>query len=146
MSSLQCAYGISELNNFSKNINLKKKIGHFYNQKLSDVNFLKIPPKKNETSSNIYWVYPIIVNKKKVVNKTHFQKFLAKNGIITRDFFFPLSEQPFLNKYNIQKKKLKNSKFLYENGLYLPSGLGNSFGEFAKVCEKIKEYEKRYCK
>ena len=125
MSSLQCAYGLSELNNFNKNINLKKKIGFFYNQKLRNLNFLKIPPKKNETSSNIYWVYPIIINKKNLVNKRHFQKFLTQNGIITRDFFFPLSEQPFLSKYNIRKKKLKNSKFLYENGLYLPSGLGN---------------------
>lgn len=146
MSSLQCAYGLSELNNFNKNINLKKKIGFFYNQKLRNLNFLKIPPKKNETSSNIYWVYPIIINKKNLVNKRHFQKFLTQNGIITRDFFFPLSEQPFLSKYNIRKKKLKNSKFLYENGLYLPSGLGNSFSEFAKVCKKLKEYEKRYWK
>ncbi len=144
ISSLQCAYGISELKNFNKNIKLKKKIGTFYNKNLKDVSFLKTPLKKNFTSSNIYWVYPLIIKKNKKISKQHFQKFLKKNGIITRDFFFPLSEQPFLKKFKIKIRKFKNSNYLYKNGIYIPSGLGNTFAEFKKVCEVIKNYDKKY--
>tara|TARA_Y200000002_G_C22650477_1_gene651138 strand:+ start:133 stop:1260 length:1128 start_codon:yes stop_codon:yes gene_type:complete len=144
ISSLQCAYGISELKNFNKNIKLKKKIGTFYNKNLKDVSFLKTPLKKNFTSSNIYWVYPLIIKNNKKINKQHFQKFLKKNGIITRDFFFPLSEQPFLKKFKIKIRKFKNSNYLYKNGIYIPSGLGNTFAEFKKVCEVIKNYDKKY--
>ena len=144
ISSLQCAYGLSELKNFNKNIKLKKKIGTFYNKNLKDVSFLKTPLKKNFTSSNIYWVYPLIIKKNKKISKQHFQKFLKKNGIITRDFFFPLSEQPFLKKFKIKIRKFKNSNYLYKNGIYIPSGLGNTFAEFKKVCEVIKNYDKKY--
>ena len=144
ISSLQCAYGLSELKNFKKNIKLKKKIGSFYNKNLKDINFLKIPPKKNFTSSNIYWVYPLIIKKNKKISKQHFQKFMKKNGIITRDFFFPLSEQPFLRKFKIKIKKFKNSSYVYKNGIYIPSGLGNTFAEFKKVCKVIKNYDRKY--
>ena len=98
MSSIQCAYGISELNYFNENVKLKKKIGKFYNSKLKNFDFLQLPLKKNSISSNIYWVYPVIIKKTKKINKNHFQNFMKKNGVITRDFFFPLSEQPFLKK------------------------------------------------
>lgn len=144
ISSLQCAYGLSELKNFNKNIKLKRKIGLFYNNNLKDVNFLKTPLKKNFTSSNIYWVYPLIIKKSKKISKQHFQKFMKKNGIVTRDFFFPLSEQPFLKKFKIKIKKFKNSSYLYKNGIYIPSGLGNTFAEFKKVCDVIKNYDKKY--
>ena len=46
MSSLQCAYGLSELNNFNKKYKLKKKIGFFYNQKLKKFKFFKNTSKK----------------------------------------------------------------------------------------------------
>ena len=144
ISSLQCAYGLSELKNFYKNIKLKRKIGLFYNKNLKDVNFCKTPLKKNFTSSNIYWVYPLIIKKNKKISKQHFQKFMKKNGIITRDFFFPLSEQHFLKKFKIKIRKFKNSSYLYKNGIYIPSGLGNTFAEFKKVCEVIKNYDKKY--
>ena len=87
MSSIQCAYGISELNYFNENIKLKKKIGKFYNSKLKNFDFLQLPLKKNSISSNIYWVYPVIIKKTKKINKNHFQNFMKKNGVITRDFF-----------------------------------------------------------
>ncbi len=146
MSSIQCAYGISELNYFDENIKLKKKIGKFYNSKLKNFDFLQLPLKKNSISSNIYWVYPIVIKKTKKINKNHFQNFMKKNGVITRDFFFPLSEQPFLKKFKIKKIKLKNSKYLFENGLYLPSGLGNSLIELNKVCKVINKYDSKFGK
>ena len=144
LSSLHCAYGISEIPYLNINKKLKIKIGNFYNSKLKNINFIQLPLKKNETSPNIYWVYPLIIKKNKKINKLHFQKFLKKKKIITRDFFYPLSEQPLLKKFNIKKIKLKNSNFLFKNGLYIPCGLGNTFLEFKKVCDAIIEYDKKF--
>jgi perosamine synthetase len=143
MSSLQCAYGISEMKFFNSNIKQKIKIGNFYNEKLKDKNFLILPPEHNKTSKNIYWVYPLIV---KYSKKRHFQNFLSKNHITTRDFFYPLSQQPFLKDYKIKNTVLKKSRYLYENGLYLPSGLGNTSAELKKVVKIINMYEKKYIK
>lgn len=144
LSSLQCAYGISEIPYLDQNKKIKKKIGDFYNSRLKNINFLQLPLKKNEISSNIYWVYPLVIKKNKKKNKLHFQKFLKKKKIITRDFFYPLSEQPLLKKFNIKKTKLENSNFLFKNGLYIPCGLGNTFLEFNKVCNAILEYDKKF--
>ena len=86
----------------------------------------------------------MVIKKNKKKNKLHFQKFLKKKKIITRDFFYPLSEQPLLKKFNIKKTKLENSNFLFKNGLYIPCGLGNTFLEFNKVCNAILEYDKKF--
>lgn len=144
LGSLQCAYGLAELKSFNSNIKLKIKIGEYYNQKLKNINFLKLPPIKNNTSNNVYWVYPVLIKKKKKINKISFVNFLKKNGVLTRDFFFPLSQQPFLKKYYIKKNILNNSRYLHLNGLYLPCGLGNTFSEIKKVCKVIKSYESKY--
>ena len=143
MSSLQCAYGISEMKYFNLNISLKRKIGNFYNKNLKNNNFLCLPLPNNMYSKNIYWVYPLVVKNSK---KKHFQKFLVKNKIVTRDFFYPLSEQPLLKKYKIKKTILKNSRYLYDNGLYIPSGLGNTATELNKVVKVINLYEKKFIK
>ena len=71
---------------------------------------------------------------------------MNSKGVATRDFFYPLSMQPLLKKFNIKKKLLKNSNFLYKNALYLPSGLGNTFAEIKKVCDFIDLYEKKFIK
>ena len=146
LSSLQCAYGLSQLKYFNNHIKKKLKIGDFYNKRLKNKDFIKLPPVKNQTSNNIYWVYSIIIKKKGIVYKKSFIKFMKDNGVATREFFYPLSQQPLLKKFNIKKKLLKNSSFLYNNGLYLPSGLGNTFIEIKKVCDLIDSYEQKFVK
>jgi|TARA_B110000027_G_scaffold71135_1_gene75929 perosamine synthetase len=146
LSSLQCAYGLSQLKYFSNHIKKKKEIGAIYNKRLKNKPFIKIPLIKNETSENIYWVYPIVIKKKGRISKDSFIKFMNNKGVATRDFFYPLSQQPLLRKHSIKNKILKTSNFLYNNGLYLPSGLGNTFSEIKKVCNLIDLYEKRFFK
>ena len=140
LSSLQAAFGIAQLKNFDKNVKLKKKIGDFYNKNLAKFKFLKLAPTKQKYSSNIYWVYPIIVKQNKTINKIHFMKYLLSQGVASRDFFYPLSMQPLLKKNSKNISKKSNAYFLYKNGLYIPSGLGNTFQEFRKVVSIIQKY------
>jgi perosamine synthetase len=146
MSSIQCAYASADLKFFKKNILKKKKIGNFYIKKLKNFDFIKLPPKKNLVSDNIFWVFPIVIINNRKINKNHFQNFLTKKKIGTRDFFYPLSSQPFLKKINIKYTHCKNSLYLYKNGLYLPCGLGNSYKEFNYVIKSIYEYKKKFFK
>ena len=144
LSSLQAAFGIAQLKNFDKNIKLKKKIGSFYNKNLAKFKFLKLAPTKQKYSSNIYWVYPLVIKRYGKINKTHFMKFLQSQGIATRDFFYPLNIQPILKDKSKQNLKKTNAYFLFKNGLYIPSGLGNTFNEFRRVVVAIKKYDKLY--
>ena len=144
LSSLQAAFGIAQLKNFDKNVKLKKKIGSFYNKNLANFKFLKLAPTKQKYSSNIYWVYPLVIKRYGKINKTHFTKFLQSQGIATRDFFYPLNIQPILKDKSKQNLKKTNAYFLFKNGLYIPSGLGNTFNEFRRVVVAIKKYDKLY--
>ena len=65
LSSLQCAFGISQLEHFYSHIIKKKKIGSMYDKRLKKKTFIQRPLISNEISENIYWVYPIVIKKKR---------------------------------------------------------------------------------
>ena len=59
-------------------------------------------------------------------------------AIDTRRFFCPLHLQPLAKKYDIQNiGDLKFSEYLWEMGLYLPSGLGTTDSEIDQVIEAL---------
>ena len=67
-------------------------------------------------------------------------KKLKKNGIETRNFFWPLHEQPILKKMGLFKNlKLPVAEHLARNGLYLPSGLAITTSQQKFVINKIKK-------
>ena len=146
MSSIQCAYALADLKFFYKNIRKKKEMGNFYLKNLAKYPFITLPPKKNLTSDNIFWVFPITIENLGVIKKNHFKSFLISRNVGVRDFFYPLSMQPFLKKSNIKLKILKNSLELYKKGIYIPSGLGNTPKELKYVVSVIDEYSKKYFK
>ena len=122
----------------SHNIFIKKKrlIGKFYNDHLKKLNDITLPKIKDKFSKNIYWVYPIILNNK--LNANELTKKLIKYGIETRPFFYPMNKQPILKKMNLINKndQFPISEKIYKKGLYLPSGIGNTFEEL-KIVVKI---------
>ena len=78
----------------------------------------------------------VIFTKKKSSNLI---KYLSQNGIGVRTLFMPMNRQPA---YNI-KKKYKNSEYLFNHGVCLPSAPVLKKKEIKFVCEKIiKFYEK----
>ena len=67
-------------------------------------------------------------------------KRLKKEGIETRNFFWPLHQQPILKKLGFFKKtKLPVAEYLSRNGLYLPTGLSLTLSQQKFVINKIKK-------
>ena len=82
---------------------------------------IQILPPSNIFSKNIYWVVGILIKKKKITGSMLTKK-LAKYGIKTRPFFWPMHEQNVFKKKNMFKnKKFPNSSYLGRYGIYLPS-------------------------
>ena len=97
-----------------------------------------MPKKYDEYSKNIYWVYSIIL--KNSLKSKDLSKKLIKYGIETRPFFFPMNKQPIIKKLKLvgKKEKFPISEEIYEKGLYLPSGIGNTLSELKKVVKILK--------
>ena len=80
----------------------------------------------------------MIKNKKLKLEKV--MKLFKKNGIETRNFFWPLHKQPFLKKLGFFKnQKFKNSEYLAKNGFYIPSGLGITINQQKKIVKFINK-------
>ena len=121
MTNIQAALGLSQLKNIKYIVNKKMNIGRCYFQKLKNNKNLQILPPSNLFAKNIYWVVGIVIKKKKII-ASKLTKKLAKYGIQTRPFFWPMHEQHIFKKMKIFKnKKFPNSSYLARYGLYLQS-------------------------
>ncbi len=121
MTNIQAALGLSQLKNIKYIVNKKMNIGRCYFQKLKNNKNLQILPPFNLFAKNIYWVVGIVIKKKKII-ASKLAKKLAKYGIQTRPFFWPMHEQTIFKKMNMfRNKKFPNSSYISRYGIYLPS-------------------------
>jgi len=139
MTNLQAAVGFAQLKKIKKLIKIKIENGKKYNKKLRELKGLKTPIEK-DWAKNIYWMYGIVLKESTGFNAESFAKKLAKEGIATRPFFYPLHLQPVLLKLKIKiGKNFPVAEKIAKQGLYLPSGLGLKDWQINKVCQKIKK-------
>jgi len=139
-TNLQSAIGLAQLEKLSKFVIKKRKIGKIYNDSLSKIKFFDTPLKEVKYSKNIYWVYGLLLKKNSPINLKNLMNKLRKCGVETRNFFWPLHQQPVLKKMGFFKNlKLPNSEYLARNGLYLPSGLSLTSYQQKFVINQVKK-------
>ena len=144
-TNLQSAVGLAQLEKLNFFVRKKRKIGNFYNKELSKINIFNTPLKRKKYAENIYWVYGLVLKRKSPIKLDFFMNLLKKNGVETRNFFWPLHKQPVLKKMGFFKNiKLPVSEHLAKNGLYLPTGLSVTLKQQKYVINKIKKIILKY--
>ena len=119
----------------SKNLRIFK----FYKKELSKIKSLSFM-KNIPDNKPVYWFSNIFTNKKKKL-----KIFLKKNGIETRDIFYPINMQPCYRGTNLiknLKNKFQISKKIYDTGLSLPSSYELNVKELKFVVKKIRQFFK----
>ena len=85
-------------------------------------------------------MYTIRIDPSFGVSKNEMRKKLLEEGIDTRDFFFPLNEQPIFKKLGISSnEEFPISKKLSNEGIYLPFGMDLKKEEIKYVCYTIEK-------
>jgi perosamine synthetase len=139
MTSMQAALGLAQLERLDEFVERKRKMGSLYTELLKDVPGLQLPLAKNDYAENIYWVYGIVLNDSLGIKADYVISELAKNGIGTRPFFYPMHQQPVLIKLGaISDNNFPISEVMYNNGFYIPSGLGLSPENSMRVVNALK--------
>ena len=139
-TNLQSAIGLAQLEKLNHFIIKKRKIGKIYNKELSKIKIFNTPLDAKKYAKNIYWVYGIVLKKNSPISLNTLMKKLKLYGIETRNFFWPLHQQPILKKMGFFKNtKLPVAEYLSRNGLYLPSGLSITYFQQKFVIDKIKK-------
>ena len=92
-TNLQAAVGLAQLEKLDFFVKKKRNIGRIYNRSLGNGQSYLLPVDKKSYGENIYWVYGILLKNSKISVKK-LMSLLKKKGIETRNFFWPLHQQP----------------------------------------------------
>lgn len=123
MTNIQAAIGCAQLEKLDQHLQIKKKIGDVYNQKLNVNEYLQKPCAKTEYADNVYWVYGLVV-KDSDVDADYYMIKLKDMGIGTRHFFTPMHQQPaFLKRGLFKDERYPIAEKLAKKGFYIPSGM-----------------------
>lgn len=123
-TEIQAAFGLAQLKKLPKRLRRLKKMYKIIQEELNNVDeitFFQDEPK---------WYIDILVKNPGIL----IQK-LRTHGIQARRFYRPLHQQPL---YKNKKTNFKNSNYLYEHGLWLPSTTNISDEELLYIITKIK--------
>ncbi len=137
MNEFQSAMGVCNLRHIDNELELRKKVFERYNEKLSNIDGLKLLSSDKIIKQN-YAYYPILVDKQKFgINRDELMDKLAKNDICARKYFYPLVSENF-EFTNDQTLKTPNAKYFSRNVLCLPLYASLSLDDVDKICNVIK--------
>jgi perosamine synthetase len=139
MTNLQAAVGLAQLECLDQFITKKRLIGDFYRENIRFDEFFEFQTYKTEYSTNICWVFGIVLKSKCGFSVDEIRNSLSAKGVGTRPFFYPLHRQPVLRQFEHIKldNDLPVSESLYEKGFYLPSGLGLTEKDMVHVVKSL---------
>lgn len=134
-TDIQAAVGVVQLKKLPEIIRRKRKIYNAYFSKLSGIKEIRFIPQNKETFQTFWMTVIFVPDAKKLAT------YLAKNGVQTREMFYPLHLQPSYKNLKV-KGQFPNAEKSYKQGLALPSSATLALKDIAKVSELIKKFYK----
>lgn len=128
----------SQLQRLDLLVEKKIEIAQRYLNGLAGHPWLDFHPPSTAFSKNTYWVFGVVLKDDAPFNAEELQKELRMLGVDTRRFFCPVHLQPLAKKFPINAfGVLPIAEKLWNRGIYLPSGLGNTTEEFEAVIDAM---------
>jgi perosamine synthetase len=139
MSNIQAALGVAQLERLDEFITKKKRMGRMYTEMLHEVSGIQLPVPKTDFAENVYWVYGIILEDSISLDADGIMNLLAKEGIGTRPFFYPIHKQPVLCKMGLfEDEEYPVAEKMSQKGFYIPSGLALTDEQMQRVFAVLK--------
>jgi perosamine synthetase len=136
MTNLQAALGLGQLERLDEALQRKREIGLEYQQAFACIPFTTLPLVSTQYATNLYWVFGMVINSER--NTDDLTTQLAKAGIGTRPFFWPIHLQPVFQDMGLFKdSEAPVAEALGRSGFYLPSGLALSMEQQKYVIEQV---------
>jgi perosamine synthetase len=141
MTNIQAALGVAQLENLGRNIEIKRRIGELYDQHLAGLKGASLPLPATDYAQNIYWVYTIVIDADRNIDADRAMAELARRGIGTRPFFWPMHQQPVLRRLfpGLEVTHLPVSEHLARKGFYIPSGLGLDLAQIPFISQAVRD-------
>jgi perosamine synthetase len=139
ISNLQAAVGVAQLERLDEFVAIKRSMGKRYTELLSGCTALELPLTGTGYADNIYWVYGIVLNDNLNYDADAIMERLAKLGVGTRPFFWPMHEQPVLKRMGFcEGVAYPVAERLARRGFYIPSGLALTMEQIEEVSALVR--------
>jgi len=135
ITNLQAAIGVAQMEKIDAFVETRRRNAHLYNSLLKDVNGITLPPEAKWAKS-VYWMYSILIESSFSMGRDKLMEYLARKGVETRNFFYPIHKQPvYSGRYKGEKYPVAEQ--LSCKGVNLPSGNTLGKGQIEYVVECI---------
>ncbi|QND15474.1 DegT/DnrJ/EryC1/StrS family aminotransferase [Rhizobium leguminosarum bv. trifolii] len=140
MTNMQAALGCAQLERLPEFVERKRAMGSLYTELLQDLPGIQLPLPETSYARNIYWVYGIVLKDEIDFDAAEAMKRLAAKGVGSRPFFWPMHEQPVLQKMGFFKDAdLPIAAKLARRGFYIPSGMALREDQIREVAGIVAE-------
>ncbi|MDR9779620.1 DegT/DnrJ/EryC1/StrS family aminotransferase [Rhizobium redzepovicii] len=140
MTNMQAALGCAQLERLPEFVERKRAMGSLYTELLQDLPGIQLPLAETSYARNIYWVYGIVLKDEIDFDAAEAMKRLAAKGVGCRPFFWPMHEQPVLQKMGFFKDAdLPVAARIARRGFYIPSGLALGEDQIREVASIVAE-------
>jgi len=140
ITNLQAAVGLAQLERLDRSVAIKRRMGARYTELLSGTQGLQLPVAKTPYADNIYWVYGVVLDDEVPFDAREAMARLAKLGIGTRPFFWPMHEQPVFRRMGLfDGESHPTAERIARRGLYIPSGMALSDEQIARAAAAVRE-------
>jgi perosamine synthetase len=138
MSNLHAALGLAQVEKLNYYVERRISNNKLYKKHLKDVPGITFQDEKDYAKS-VYWMNGIIIDREKFgISRDELMNRLKKEGIDSRLFFIGMNKQRSLEKFGCDcSGHYRESEWLSENGLYLPSGSNLSKEKIEHISEFI---------
>lgn len=132
-TDLQAVVGIEQMKKLEYRVKRKKEIYRLYKRLLEHIDEIEFINTNLEDTAP--WFIDILVKER----KEELINFLKERGIGTRPFYFPIHTQP---PYSYVKGSFKNSEYISQKGIWLPSSSNLKDDEIEYICRIISRFFK----
>lgn len=139
LSNISAGIGRGQMEVLEQRVNEKREIFKRYEEALGGIDGVEMMPEMEDTYHN-RWLSTMTVNPEKLgVTALEIVEYLSKNNIEARPVWKPMHMQPLFAECDYFNEEEDNSKYLYENGICLPSDTKMTVKQQEFVISEIKE-------
>lgn len=140
MTNLQAALGVAQLERLDEFVQIKRRMGARYTKLLNGTPGIQLPLAHTAYADNIYWVYGMVLDGSVPFDAKEAMTRLAKLGIGTRPFFWPMHEQPVFKKMGLfAGESYPVAEHIARRGFYIPSGMALTGEQMERSAAAVKE-------
>jgi perosamine synthetase len=140
MSNLQAALGVAQLERLDQSVATKRRMGARYNALMTGTRGIQLPLPRTPYSENIYWVYGLVLDDTVPFDAREAMARLARLGVGTRPFFWPMHEQPVLRRIGLfGGESHPVAERVARRGFYIPSGMALTDAQIERTAQAVKQ-------